>query len=226
MGQLEDDCFTSWLLRKPEREFFGYLLGFAEEILNQNELLAKQSGFFLDSDFNQAENIHGLITKSSRQLVKTRKMLIHGVSEPGINPEHRTSFLSIVHRLADIESHIESTSYKLMLKQTPLPDYVSGILLQMMGKTLETNRKLCELIGLFKTDLGGVLDEAHNISVLEDEIDVLRRSVLRNIVNDDLFTQPQLLFTVTGILDSLEEVSDKAESCSYMLESVASGYLP
>ena len=62
--------------------------------------------------------------------------------------------------------------------------------------------------------------------MIEEDIDEVRRGLLKELVNDPSYSEPAVLHVLIEIIGSLETVSDKVAAAAYQVEVSAITHLP
>jgi uncharacterized protein Yka (UPF0111/DUF47 family) len=96
----------------------------------------------------------------------------------------------------------------------------------MGGKTEEIIVLLNDAIKFLNSDLEKAIEKTVEISKTEDEIDNVRRELLRRIIQEEDSEDHMEFYVLTEILRSLESISDNVELVSNSIENIAISYMP
>lgn len=220
------ETYTPLLLRKKERDFFLLCREFSDEVLNQYELLDRQCRAYIKGDYQDATGMHGLIINAGKSIRGSRAHLLIWVSENQVNPENKSHLLDLVFKISNISNHIEASSYRIQLKEYDLGDEVVGGIKQIAVLNMKAVQGMHECVRLMNEDLETAIDLCHELADVEDSVDDIRRGLLKSVVNDEAYSDAQVLFSITQILSALETITDKVEDVGNLIEIIAIKHLP
>ncbi len=217
--------YTPWTIRKSEREFFQSILGYIDEIIDHANILSTEVEKFTSGDFDGLRVAHGLMSQRSCDLSGYRRELILRLEESSVTPENRGYLNRIIFSISAVSSYIHSASSRLNLRDVRVSDSVSSSILDMMEKTMSMFNLFRQSIVFMNEDLMAAVDKTCEIDCLENEIDEIRRSALKAVLNDPSYTSPADLHVIVEVLGSLETISDKIDAAAEQLELVAIAHL-
>ncbi|MBD3389113.1 MAG: DUF47 family protein [Candidatus Altiarchaeales archaeon] len=220
------DSYTPWLIRKSEREFIVLALTYLDEITDHANLLAEEVKCVTGGDFNGCTVSHDLLNNRSREAVKTRRQLIRTLQNASITPENRGYLTRMVFSIGDISSYIGSASARLTLREVAFSEDMAKGVKDMMDKTMLMMSLLKESIRLLTEDLEESLVKTNEIEDLEEDIDDIRRGLLKEILNDPAYTDPAVIQVLVEIIGSVETISDKVAAAANNIEATALTHLP
>lgn len=215
--------YSPWLLRKDEREIFDKCLKISEHILKHAGYLEKGVEYFLAEDF--ANCVKECSKVSEKEITQLRKLLTRDLAEHFITLESREDLSRIIFGFQEISSYIGSTAFRLSMKELTLNSYFKKTIWEMTTSVICMLHELHVTLKLLNEDLEEVPEKTYQITLMEENIDVVRRDMLKHLVNNSP-EDPVDLFVVSEILNSLEEIADSANMMASILELVVVRHLP
>lgn len=215
--------YSPWLLRKNEREIFNKCLEISEQILKHAGYLEKGVEYFLAEDFVNC--VKECTKVSGKEIINLRKNLARELANQLLTVETREDISRIIFGFQEISSYIGSTAFRISMKELTLNSYFKQTIWEMTVSIICMLHELHATLKLLNEDLEEVPDKTYQISVMEENIDVVRRDMLKHLVND-LTKAPVDLFVVYEILNSLESIADSANMMASILELVVVRHLP
>ncbi len=220
------ESFTPWLIRRSEREFISHIVGYAQDMMDEINLLEKEVDCLIGNDYNACLLSMKNILDKSNDAVKLRKTLVRKLEQSTITPDHRGYLANLIYSLSDIGGYVDSASARLSLKEVEINQVLRKGMLEMITKTSKMMMLLKVSIELLNLNLEKCLEHIENINNLEEEIDLVRRDLLRRIVNDDSIKSPQDMHVLIEIISSIENLSDKIDQAANRVEVIAMTHLP
>ncbi len=111
------------------------------------------------------------------------------------------------------------------MKELTLDSYLKETMWEMTSSVIRMLNELHMTLKLLNEDLEAVPEKTYHITMMEENIDVVRRNMLKHLVNDSI-TDPVKLFVVAEILNSMESIADSANMMANVLELVVVRHLP
>lgn len=221
-----EESFTPWLLRKSERDFFTSCVEYSKEVLDHMKMLRDEIDLYLNENWTRTERLHEMTTKKGHEIIRNRRTLIIKLSEKHIDSDHRISLSNIVFNLSAVSSHIDSTSHRMAFMRLKIKPSVKARIRVMGGKTEEIIALLNDAIRFLNTDLEKVIEKTVEISKVEDEVDAIRRDLLKKVIQEGDIGGHTEFYVLTEMLRSLESISDSVEFVSNDIENIAISHLP
>lgn len=220
------ESFTPWLIRRSERRFIEDIMEYSLDMRKEMDILEAEIECLLKDDFNACIRSMEKIAQKSMESTRMRKEMIRKLEQSTITPDHRGYLANIIYSLSEVGSYIHSASARLSLKDIEIRGELGTGIRDMMAKTSGMMSLLVESIGLLNSNLKVCLDKTEAINTLEEEIDILRRNHLRNILNDDSIGDFRDMQVMIEIINSIEHLSDKIDDSANRVEVVAMTHLP
>jgi predicted phosphate transport protein (TIGR00153 family) len=226
MADDESNTFTPWLIRRSEREFFEKIHDYAKDISDEIDLLADEVACVVGSDYNKCILSYEYLNSKSKEAFKARKALVRLLEESTVTPDHRGYLAGLIYSISDIAGYIDSASARLSLKHVEPSQTVKDGISEMMGKTRIMMDLFMESLHLLNEDLEKAIEKTEQINNHEEEIDIIRRGLLKVVVNNEEIKSAADLHVIIEILGSLETVSDKIDIAANKVEVIAMTHLP
>lgn len=215
--------YTPWLLRKKEREAFLQCVQISDHILDHAGYLEKGLQHFLAGNFEGCERECDKI--SEKEITRLRKKLTLDLAKNYLALESREDLSRIIFGFEDISSYIGSTASRLTMKNISLDDYLKEKMGEMITIIMSMLTELNETLKLLNENLEAIPEKTYHITIMEENVDIIRRNMLKHIVNNSI-TDPVKLFVVAEILNSLESIADSANNMANILELIVVRHLP
>ncbi len=215
--------YSPWLLRKKEREIFHKCVDISKHILDHARYLERGVRYFLAEDFSNC--VKECSNVSEKEITRLRKDLTFELGGHYIALESREDLSRIIFGFEEISSYIGSTAFRLSMKELTLDSYLKEKMWEMTSSVVLMLEELHITLKLLNQDLEAVLEKTYNITLMEENVDVVRRNMLKHLVNDSI-ADPIKLFVVAEILNSLESIADSANMVANVLELVVVRHLP
>jgi|GEM_PF-1479159 len=220
------ETYTPWLIRRSEREFFRMILSYVDDISDEINILGKEVECLISNDYNACLISMEFLSKKSKNAIKVRKQLVRKLEDANITPDHRGYIANLIYSISDIAGYIDSASARLSLRHVKIKDNLRAGIGELMEKTSHMIMLLRDSIDLLDKDLDKCLERADQVNNLEEDIDEIRRALLKIVVNDPDISDPADLHVLVEILGSLETVSDKIDAAANRVEVIAMTHLP
>ncbi|MFC2163161.1 DUF47 domain-containing protein [Candidatus Altiarchaeota archaeon] len=222
----DNGSYTPWLIRKSEREFFGKIQAYVEDIVDEIELLGLEVDCVAHNDYTKCMQKFDILSKKSKSTIKTRKDIIKELEQGNITPDNRGYIANLIYSLSDIAGYIDSASARLSLKDVFMSEELKDGMIQMKDETVHMIKLLRDAIELLNIDLEKTIEVTEEISTIEELIDDVRRRLLKLIVNDERMNkEASNMHVLIEMIGSIETVSDKIEAASNRLEVIAMTHL-
>ena len=215
--------YTPWLLRKSERESFSQCLTLSEGVLDHANHLEKAINYYLEEDFENC-NLE-CNSFSEREIRKLGKRITFELVEKIVSVENRGDISRIIFGFEEISSFIGSTAFRLTMKGVALDSHLKEQMRNMITHVIQILSELDKTIKFLNVNLKAVQEKTNNISIIEENIDVIRRNMLKHLVNISI-TDHVKLFVVAEILNSLESIADSANMTANVIEIIVVRHLP
>ena len=217
--------YSPWLIRRSERDFLKLILEYVSEIAGEVKILEAEVGCFLKNDFQKCKKKSQNLFTKSRNAIKSRKKLLRNLETGDITPDHRGYMANLIYAIADIAGYIDSASAKLNIKEILLNDTLKADIGEIMKKVSRMIDLLEESLQLLNVNLEDTIKKTDEISEIEEEIDYIRRNMIKTIV-EETKNHPENLFILAEIVGSLEKISDKIDVAANKVEVIAMTHLP
>jgi len=185
--------------------------------------LEKAINHYLQEDFESC-NIE-CNSFSEREISKLGKTITLELAEKIIATENREDISRIIFGLEEISSYIGSTAFRLTMKGIALDSHLKEQMKKMSTLVIHILSVLTETIKLLNEDLEAVQEKISHISIIEENIDVIRRNMLKYLVNNSPSDYVKL-FVMTEILNSLESIADSANMTANVVEIIVVRHMP
>jgi len=219
---------------KREREALNILkrnAGSVAEVVKKFEELI--TVFFSERDLEKAEvfgrELSGLETKAD----KGRREFLRILHEGAFLPAFRGDLARLADRLDLVADTAEGAMRAILLRGKLIKvlraaekrsSKVKGFgarfmkMAELTTKTVDTLKKSVEMLA---TDIDAALKKVREVSELEHEIDMVQQGLLNDLYECEKYFDPVSVMQLADILQRFENISDRAEDASDVIEIIA-----
>ena len=219
---------------KREREALNILkrnAGSVAEVVKKFEELI--TFFFSERDLEKAEvfgrELSGLETKAD----KGRREFLRILHEGAFLPAFRGDLARLADRLDLVADTAEGAMRAILLRGKLIKvlraaekrsSKVKGFgarfmkMAELTTKTVDTLKKSVEMLA---TDIDAALKKVQEVNELEHEIDMVQQGLLNDLYECEKYFDPVSVMQLADILQRFENISDRAEDASDVIEIIA-----
>jgi hypothetical protein len=219
---------------KKEREALGILgrnAGLVAEVVKKfGDLITV---FFSEHDLGKAEilgrELSGLETKAD----KGRREFLRILHEGAFLPAFRGDLARLADRLDRVADTAEGAMRAMLLRGKLIivlreagrrSSKAKGFkprLLKMAELTTKTVDTLKKSVEMLATDIDAALKKVQEVNELEHEVDMVQQGLLNDLYECERYFDPISVMQLTDILHRFENISDRAEDASDVIEIIA-----
>jgi len=187
------------------------------------------------------QNVEALCNGTAEDIEKTSKEvfaserkadviardMMKKLSVGDVRPKFREDLLRILFNLEQIGRFAEECAFETSIVDIGCLDGQSKELLkEMASNSYLTVLELAKAIRELTYDLDLAVEYGNKVSELEDKGDKYRRKLIGRITKagDKIQTSTANLFSISRLIESLEEVADSAEDCADQIRVLAISY--
>jgi predicted phosphate transport protein (TIGR00153 family) len=219
---------------KREREALNILkrnAGSVAEVVKKFEELI--TVFFSERDLQKAEALGRELSALETKADKGRREFLRILHEGAFMPAFRGDLARLADRLDLVADTAEGAMRaillrgkltKVLLGAEKKSSKVGGFKVRFMKmaelttKTVDTLEKAVEMLA---TDLDTALEHVQEVNELEHEIDVVEQGLLNDLYDCEKYFDPLSVVQLADILQRFENISDRGEDASDLIEIIA-----
>jgi predicted phosphate transport protein (TIGR00153 family) len=189
--------------------------------------------FFSEHDTGKAETIGREISKMETEADRGRREFMRVLHEGAFLPAFRGDLARLADRLDRVADTAEGAMRTMLLREkivrtlraaerrSPKVKDFSARLQKMAELTIRTADTLKEAIGMLTTDIDSALKKVRDVNELEHEVDMVQQALLKDLYECERYFDPVSVMQLTDILERFENISDRAEDASDVIEIIA-----
>jgi hypothetical protein len=189
--------------------------------------------FFSEHDTVKAETIGREISKMETEADRGRREFMRVLHEGAFLPAFRGDLARLADRLDRVADTAEGAMRTMLLREkivrtlraaerrSPKVRDFSARLQKMAELTIRTADTLKEAIGMLTTDIDSALKKVRDVNELEHEVDMVQQALLKDLYECERYFDPVSVMQLTDILERFENISDRAEDASDVIEIIA-----
>jgi hypothetical protein len=219
---------------KREREALNILkrnAGSVAEVVKKFEELI--TVFFSDRDSRMAEALGRELSSLETKADKGRREFLRILHEGAFLPAFRGDLARLADRL-DVVADTAEGAMRAILLRGKLTKVLRGAekrnskvrgfrarFMKMAELTTKTVDTLEEGVKTLATDIDTALKKVQEVNELEHEIDMVEQGLLNDLYECEKYFDPLSVVQLADILDRFENISDRAEDASDLIEIIA-----
>jgi predicted phosphate transport protein (TIGR00153 family) len=219
---------------KREREALGVLKRNASLVL---EVVRKFEDlitvFFSEHDLKKAEALGRELSNLETKADKGRREFLRILHEGAFLPTFRGDLARLADRLDMVADTAEGAMRAMLLrgkiikilrgaerKSSKIKDFRARLLgmAELTTKTVETLEGSIEMLA---TDIDEALKKVQEVNELEHEVDMVEQGLLSDLYECEKYFDPISVVQLADVLQRSENISDRAEDASDLIEIIA-----
>ncbi len=191
------------------------------------------AAFFYEHDLKKAETLGRELSSLETKADKGRREFMRILHEGAFLPTFRGDLARLADRLDKVADTAEGAMRVMLLRDklvkvisvaekkcSKVKDFKERFLkmAELTTKIVDALRKAIELLA---TDIDAALKKVQDVNELEHEIDVIQQGLLSDLYECEKYFDPISVVQLADILNRSENISDRAEDASDLIEIIA-----
>jgi len=202
------------LISRFIEQVFEKVKSHSKYVLNGVELLNELLNALKENDMENAENSFNELLLVEKQADTVKREIIKELHSSFLHPDDREDILRLTIELDKVVGFAKSAAKRLIIIHhvgVRIPDYYYQVIEEMMNNTVEACNFVVNMVENIIKDPSKALEYSNMIEKREEEVDELRFKFLEKLSKDCSETVTPICLFLPGIIDDIEEITDRAE---------------
>ena len=202
-----------WLGPKKERGLFKLVHDQITKTLSGVKMIADAARDFVKGDIETMEDEIKKIVAIERETSKMSDIALRMIPRSTLSSEDCGDLMTLIFRMTHVSRSSEALAYRMGLAEPYIflfPQSAKSGIVKLTEKTIET----VEVLGQAVEELNRDMIEAEKLSIkvsdLEDEVDVIRRDLIKTLLKESK-SLDSTFFVINEIIMRLEDIADSSE---------------
>jgi len=188
-------------------------LGQVEEALDN---FGKAIAAYLEGDLKEAEELAYATHRAEGRADDVRRKVEAEILRGALLASSRRDILEIIEGVDKLANAAEATLDYLIPQRVAIPDEIVPLVRDIVKKSAEIFVEVKNALHLLFSDMRRALESTQKIEAMESEVDHMEREAIQKLFRMDIDLAEKL--HVRGFIETLVEISDRAEDLSDRIE--------
>ena len=216
-----------WLGRRKERDLFKLVHDHITKTLFGVKMIADAARDFVRGDIETTEDEVKKIVAIERETSKMSYTALHMIPRSALSSEDSGDLMTLIFSMIQVSRAAEALAHRIELAEPYIflfPEPAKSGVIKLTGKTIETVEMLGQAVDELNRDLIKAEELSNKVSDLEDEVDVIRRELLKTLLKE-CKSLDSTFFVINEIIMRLEDIADSSESVANYIRVICVKHL-
>jgi multicomponent Na+:H+ antiporter subunit G len=202
-----------WLGPRKERELFKLVHDQITKTLSGVKMIADAARDFVRGGIETMEDEIKKIVAIERETSKMSDIALRMIPRSTLSSEDCGDLMTLIFRMTHVSRSSEALAYRMGLAEPYIflfPQSAKSGIVKLTGKTIETVEVLGQAVEELNRDMIKAEKLSIKVSDLEDEVDVIRRDLIKTLLKESK-SLDSTFFVINEIIMRLEDIADSSE---------------